>query len=222
MINSFKYLATLSIASIATILLSQEIKAEDYEKGFYGFGGISYNKFTDWTGIADATNVEMKHSAAAGSTIGIGYDFGNTWKTDLSWYRTFAYFDKATVGSVSADLSGRFQLNSFIFGISKDLKSKETSPKITPYMGVGLGLGKLYSKEGVTVNVSNVSATSGEMNGDYGFLYSLKGGLDYAISKNKDIYGELKWVGFNGDVDGEVAVDSGGIIGIEIGYKWKF
>ena len=67
-----------------------------------------------------------------------------------------------------------------------------------------------------------MSATSGEMNGDYGFLYSLKGGLDYAVSKNKDIYGEIKWVGFNEGVEGEVAVDSGGIIGIEIGYKWKF
>ena len=61
----------------------------------------------------------MQNSPAVGSTIGVGYDFGNTWKTDFSWYRSFAYFDKATVGALSVDLTGRFQLNSFILGVTK-------------------------------------------------------------------------------------------------------
>tara|TARA_Y100000589_G_scaffold320130_1_gene349657 strand:+ start:169 stop:834 length:666 start_codon:yes stop_codon:yes gene_type:complete len=196
--------------------------ASEKVKGLYGYGGLSYNRFTDFEGTVDSTKVDMQNSAAAGSTIGIGYDFGNTWKTDFSWYRTYGYYDKATVGAVSADLTGRFQLNSFLIGVSKDLIEQGTSPKFTPYVGVGIGMGKLYSEKGLTVTVAGVSGTSGEIKGDYGFLYSLKGGIDYAVSKNNDIYGEVKWVGYNSDVEGEVATDSGGVIGVEIGYKWKF
>ena len=83
-------------------------------------------------------------------------------------------------------------------------------------------MGKLYSEDGVTISVGSVNTNSGKIDGDYGFLYSVKGGVDYAVNNNNDIYGEVKWVGYNSDVEGNISSDSGGILGIEIGYKWKF
>ena len=208
--------------TFASVALMNESLAEEKKKGFYGYGGLSYNRFTDIEGTVDSTKVEIQSSAAGGSTIGLGYDFGNTWKTDFSWYRTYAYFDSVTLGSLNADLVGRYQLNAFVLGINKDLIDKNTSPKFTPYLGIGLGMGKVKSDEGMTVIVGSVSGTSGKIDGEYGFLYSLKGGVDYAVNDNNDIYGEVKWIGYSSDVKGEVASDAGGIIGVEIGYKWKF
>ena len=220
--KNFRKSSVSILIACSTLSCLNASHANEKERGFFGYGGLSYTRFTDFEGTVDATKVDMQNSAAGGSTIGIGYDFGNTWKTDFSWFKTYGYYDKATVGSVSADLTGRFQLNSFLLGFSKDLKEQGTSQKFTPYIGVGVGMGKLYSEEGLTVTVAGVSGTSGEIKGDWGFLYSLKGGIDYAVSKNNDIYGEVKWVGYNSDVEGEVATDSGGVIGVEIGYRWRF
>ena len=212
----------VSLIAFSSINLFNESIAEE-KKGFYGFGGLSYNKFTDFEGTSESIKIDIQNSPAVGSTIGVGYDFGNTWKTDFSWYRSFAYFDKATVGALSVDLTGRFQLNSFILGVTKDLTDDaNSSNKFTPYIGAGVGLGKLYSEDGVTISVGSVNTNSGKIDGDYCFLYSVKGGVDYAVNNNNDIYGEVKWVGYNSDVEGNVSTDSGGIIGVEIGYKFKF
>ena len=212
----------VSLIAFSSINLFNGSIAEE-KKGFYGFGGLSYNKVTDIEGTADSTAIDFQNSAGVGSTIGLGYDFGNTWKTDFSWYKSYGYFDKVTVGNLSADLTGRFQLNAFILGVTKDLTDEaNSSNKFTPYIGAGVGMGKLYSKDGITISVGSVNTTSGELKGDYGFIYAVKAGVDYAVSNNNDIYGEVKWVGYNSEVEGNVATDSGGIIGVEIGYKWKF
>ena len=220
--NSIKKLIPYFLLTFSSVTFINESFADEKKKGFYGYGGLSYNKVTDIEGTVDSTKVDIQSSGAAGSTIGLGYDFGNTWKTDFSWYRTYAYFDSVTLGSVNADLVGRYQLNAFILGVNKDLIEKNTSPKLTPYVGIGLGMGKVKSDQGMTVIVGSVSGTSGKIDGEYGFVYTIKGGVDYAVSDNGDIYGEAKWIGYNSEVEGEVSSDAGGVIGVEIGYKWKF
>ena len=31
--------------------------------------------------------------------------------------------------------------------------------------------------------------------------------MDYAVNNNNDIYGEVKWVGYNSDVEGNVSTE---------------
>lgn len=103
--------------------------------------------------------------------------------------------------------------------MTNDLTEDGNKPnKFTPYVGAGAGIGKLYSKKGLSSNGIN----TGRINGDYGFVYAFKAGVDYAVNNYNDIYGEVKWIGYNSEVDGTVTTESGGGYGVEIGYKWKF
>ena len=123
--TAFKSFAALSIASMSILPLSPEVKADDYEKGFYGSIGAGAGTFSDL--LLVGTPFALAFDPGFSYEGSFGYDFGKHFRADVSYTNT-----TSTIVTDNEAVFGSIILNGYL-----DLPIEDT--KWTPFIGAGYG-----------------------------------------------------------------------------------
>ena len=203
--SALKSLAALSIASMSILPLSPQVKADDYEKGFYGSIGAGAGTFSDL--ILVGTPFALGFDPGFSYEGSFGYDFGKHFRTDVSYTNT--------TSSVSTGNQAKF--GSIILNGYLDFPIEDT--KWTPFIGAGYG--------STNVDAVNLCTAGGADDcTDDVATYSISGGVSYALNSDTDITGKITYLGFdtiNVSDDGVgVAVLDSETLSVHIGMKFKF
>ena len=202
---SLKYLAALSIASIGFLPLAPEVKADDYEKGFYGYIGAGAGTFSDI--LLAGTPFALAFDAGFSYEGSLGYDFGKHFRADVSYTNTIS-----TIVTDHQAVFGSIILNGYF-----DFPIENT--KWSPFVGAGFG-----STNVDAVNLCTAGGTD-DCKDDVA-TYSLSGGISYALNPNTDLTGKITYLGFdtiNVTDDGTlVTVTESETLSAHIGVKFKF
>ena len=203
--SSLKYLAALSIASISILPLAPEVKADDYEKGFYGSIGLGAGTFSDI--LLENTLFELGFDPGFSYEGSLGYDFGKHFRSDISYTTTYSTIVTDNYAQFSS-----ITLNGYL-----DFPIENT--KLTPFIGVGYGSTNVDVVDLCTVGGNN------ECTDDVA-TYSLIGGISYALNSDTEITGKITYLGFdtiNVTDDGIlVTVTDSETLSAHIGVKFKF
>ena len=83
-----KSLAALSISSMSILPLAPEVKADDYQKGFYGSIGAGAGTFSDI--LLVGTPFALAFDPGFSYEGSFGYDFGKHFRADVSYTNTIS------------------------------------------------------------------------------------------------------------------------------------
>ena len=203
--SALKSLAALSIASISILPLVPELKADDYEKGFYGSVGVGSGTFSDL--LLVGTPFALAFDPGFSYEGSFGYDFGKHLRADVSYMNTVS-----TISTNHQAVFGSITLNAYL-----DFPIANT--KWTPFIGAGYG----------STNVDAVNlCTSGGTDDckDDVSTYSISGGISYALNSDTDITGKITYLGFDDikitDDATQVTITESETLSAHIGVKFKF
>jgi opacity protein-like surface antigen len=163
----------VAAAAVAAATISAPAMADD--KGIYALGSLGVSQTDiDVVSVDESFNFE----------IGLGYDFGNDVRTELTWEKN--YLSSLTSQGVTVNSDASF--DSFLVSLYKDFSNES---KVTPFIGAGVG----------STSVNDTSNTW-----DSAFTYALSVGASYEASENTDLYAKVqtlyaspKSAGFNFD-----------------------
>ena len=131
-------------------------------------GGISSLKDTDLLQIGGRAYVTFPTDDAFSGEFGIGYDFENTIRTDITYSTSKHDIDNLFNSAGEAELSNIF------LNIYADFESSNS--KFTPYVGAGVGSSKVdLELDGTTFSDSSTT-------------YQVKVGTNYAVSKKANLF----------------------------------
>ncbi len=203
--SALKSLAALSIASMTIVPLAPEVKADDYEKGFYGYIGAGAGTFSDI--LLAGTPFALAFDAGFSYEGSLGYDFGKHFRADVSYTNTIS-----TIVTDHQAVFGSIILNGYF-----DFPIENT--KWSPFVGAGFG-----STNVDAVNLCTAGGTD-DCKDDVA-TYSLSGGISYALNPNTDLTGKITYLGFdtiNVTDDGTlVTVTESETLSAHIGFKFMF
>ena len=132
-------------------------------------GGISSLKDTDLLQIGGRAYVTFPTDDAFSGEFGIGYDFENTIRTDITYSRSKHDIDQSLFES-----TGEAELSNIFLNIYTDFESSNS--KFTPYVGAGVGSSTLdLIFDGTTQSASSTT-------------YQVKVGTNYAVSKKANLF----------------------------------
>ena len=133
-------------------------------------GGISSPKDTDLLQIGGSEYATFPTDDAFSGEFGIGYDFENTIRTDITYSRS-----KHDINSTSLfETTGEAELSNIFLNIYTDFESSNS--KFTPYVGAGVGSSTLdLIFDGTTLSDSSTT-------------YQVKVGTNYAVSKKANLF----------------------------------
>ena len=225
-------------------------QAKDITKGVYvtaGVGGSwssspNVNYTESGTGYVPTIlgipfNANLNGTANLGGGIaaegGLGYDFGNNIRTELTYVLNtfdsgkFSASGNIAIAGANLPLSGRFLPSGNLVSNSVFVSGYydfPTKSKFTPYVGAGLGY--------TSVNLLSEPATftsaiaSGSKTIDSGsasaFGYLAKLGVSYAAAKSTDIYVEGIYQGNSGVTINEVQIDPLNTFSARAGLRFRF
>ena len=120
-----KSLISLSVAAISFTPVVQEIRADDYEKGFYASIGLGAGTYSD--PLINGTPFSLYFDRGFSYEGSLGYDFGKYFRVDASYTNT------------TSDVHGAKEavFGSYIFNGYLDVPLGDT--KWTPFVGIGYG-----------------------------------------------------------------------------------
>ena len=131
-------------------------------------GGISSPKDTDLLQIGGSEYATFTTDDAFSGEFGIGYDFENTIRTDITYSRSKHDIDNLFNSAGEAELSNIF------LNIYADFESSNS--KFTPYVGAGVGSSTFdLVFDGTTFSDSSTT-------------YQVKVGTNYAVSKKANLF----------------------------------
>ncbi len=200
-----KSLAALSIASMSVLPLAPEVKADDYQKGFYASIGLGSGTFSDL--LLVGTPFALAFDPGFSYEGSFGYDFGKHFRADVSYTNT-----TSTIVTDNEAVFGSIILNGYL-----DLPIEDT--KWTPFIGAGYGA--------TNVDAVNLCTAGGSDDcTDDVATYSLSGGISYALNSETDITGKITYLGFDtiNITDDGIGVDvlESETFSVHIGVKFKF
>ena len=200
-----KSLAALSIASMSVLPLAPEVKADDYQKGFYASIGVGSGTYSDL--LLVGTPFALAFDPGFSYEGSFGYDFGKNFRADVSYTNT-----TSTIVTDNEAVFGSIILNGYL-----DLPIEGT--KFTPFIGAGYGA--------TNVDAVNLCTAGGSDDcTDDVATYSLSGGISYALNSETDITGKITYLGFDtiNITDDGVGVDvfESETLSVHIGVKFKF
>ena len=132
-------------------------------------GGISSVKDTDLLQIGGSAYATFPTDDAFSGEFGIGYDFENTIRTDITYSRSKHDIDQSLFES-----TGEAELSNIFLNIYTDFESSNS--KFTPYVGAGVGSSKVdLELDGTTFSDSSTT-------------YQVKVGTNYAVSKKANLF----------------------------------
>tara|TARA_Y100001968_G_scaffold5784_1_gene5072 strand:- start:1475 stop:2149 length:675 start_codon:yes stop_codon:yes gene_type:complete len=174
-----KSLKSLSIATVACASFSSTgitQAAEEYENGVYVNIGIGAGTFSDVVWSDNSTDTfEYGFSWESG----IGYDFGKTFRTELTY---------SNLLSEHEETGNNATFSSLIFNGFIDLPIEGSN--ITPFVGIGFGTTNVDAKDICT------SGTSTDCADDVATI-SVSGGLAYAINDSTELTAKATYLGFD-------------------------
>ncbi len=189
----------------------------DDHKGFYVSVGAGATKIQD-TGI-DATlggtgyYGTFDYDQAYSGEYGFGYNFGNNFRTEASFYHfSGALAGHNLGGSKTVEGTGDLWVQGWMLSAYYDI---DTGSKVTPYFGGGFGPATITTEDG-TLSGNTVNGK------DYQVLgYQIKAGASLEMSSTIDVFGEFIYNGTE-DVDGDVDYDPLHAFGGRGGIRYNF
>ena len=177
--TKFGFLKAVSIiASGSFVLFANDLlRAEEiYDQGAYGTINLGAGKYSDIE--VGATTQEFDTGFSYFGSL--GYDFGKTFRTDVSYSGTTS----------STDLGGQdFNIDTKTFMVNAYADFPNEGSKIAPFVGAGIGTTELDASELCTA-AADTDCT------DNVFTYGVYGGVSYEISSQTDIVGQISYLGF--------------------------
>ena len=209
--------ATMSAAAIAT-----PSNAGENNKGFYvglGYGASTLESDNvDWKDATSSGNVGFDDESL-GLEVGIGYDFGNNFRTEFNYGSASYDIDNLfteTLGDTAS--TGDVDMETFMVSVFYDIDLGDRLERITPYIGAGFGtanfdLSDIKQSGTVVTNGGDASAS----------VYEYTFGVSYATSPKLDIFGEASTRHFE-DFDGISSTDytDGKTLETRIGARYRF
>ena len=172
----FKSLTALSIAAISFVPAASEIKADDYEKGFYASIGLGAGTYSD--PLINGTPFSLYFDRGITYEGSFGYDFGKYFRVDASYTNTTSNVHNANEAV----------FKSYIFNGYLDVPLGDT--KWTPFIGIGYGA--------TNVDVTKLCTSGGDDDcKDDVATFSWSGGLSYEISSDVEISVKYTYLGFD-------------------------
>lgn len=135
-----KYTTLAAIALSATFILPATAQANDWYLG----GSIGYNQTFDQDSEGEGLLVETEFDAGITTSSIIGYDYGNNvrFEGEFSWRRNDG--DSLAFQGIDREFTAKgAQSYSFLVNAFYDI---ETDSSITPYVGIGAGVGFLENE----------------------------------------------------------------------------
>ena len=145
-------------AAVAAATVSAPAMADD--KGIYVLGSLGVSQ-TD----IDVVSVDESFSFE----IGLGYDFGNDFRTEVTWEKNYLSAVTVLGTAIPADAS----YDSVLVSIYKDFSNES---KVTPFIGVGIG----------STSATNIGAV------ESAFTRAFSVGASYEVSENTDLYAKVQ------------------------------
>ena len=190
--------------------------------GWFGTIGVGLNSPGD---IDASTNYfgtkylgTEKLDGGFSGEIGFGYDFGNNWKTFLSYSTHNFEYKEGEINGTKYVITGAaatgniLSLNTIkIFGESK----------IKPYFGGGIGFGS-SEVSAATITIGGTTLTVDGGTTDNIFVYNLRGGAEYPIGKKSDIFAEVTMFGYGERSKDSVDYEGNQVYTFLVGTKFKF
>jgi opacity protein-like surface antigen len=189
--------------------------------------------------IFQERNGDLDHGHGVAVEAGVGYDFGNRLRTELTYlFNTTSLGSEQNSGTISftgggdtfsgqADVSGRVTRNSVLASFYYDIPTKT---RWIPYFGGGLGYINVNTSDAIyNYNVAlssggrgiGVSTVPGGSASAFG--YQAKIGLSYIASKNTDVFVEGNYLGnTNVNLGSGVTFGSFNSFGVKAGFRYRF
>jgi len=203
--TALKSLAALSIVSMSILPPAPEVKADDYEKGFYASIGAGSGTFSDI--LLVGTPFALAFDPGFSYEGSFGYDFGKHFRADVSYMNTIS-----TIVTDHQAVFGSIILNGYF-----DFPIENT--KWAPFLGAGYG-----STNVDAVNLCTAGGTD-DCTDDVA-TYSLSGGISYALNPDTEITGKITYLGFDDikiqDDGAGVTVTESETLSAHIGVKFMF
>lgn len=209
----------------------------DTESGTATLGGNNYT-------YTDSVNGTVNLGGGVAAEAGIGYDWGNNLRTELTYVlNTFGIGTSTQSGSlkwsgnstsgtnpydVSSSTSGNLTTNSVFVSGYYDFKQKSNKSKFTPYVGAGLGwtnisLPSLPIKETLTIDGNTYNYSYNSKSGSASaFGYLAKLGVTYAVSEPADLYLEGIYQGATGVTINSVDFGALNSFSARLGVRFRF
>lgn len=232
--------AALAVTVVASPVNAQDNKApKDTTKGFYATlsAGGSWASSPALTGSDSATRTNLKGTLGLGGGVageaGLGYDFGNNLRAQLTYVRNTYSLGKLSVSGTTfgipvtgtATQSGTLSTNSVFAGAYYDIPTKS---KLTPYVGAGIGWTSVNYPSGtqtatVTALGTTVSASAQNTGGSACvFGYTARIGVSCAVAKPADIFVEGIYQGSTSATIGTSTIVSLDSFGALAGIRYRF
>ena len=176
--NRVKVISLLAASSL-TFLTGNSLKAnEEYPIGMYGIINIGAGEVSSFD---DQLGTEMEFDYGFAYELGIGYDFGKNFRTDISYSGSKSGFDGAVLGVADGD----FEMKAFMLTGYLDFPIENT--KWEPFIGLGIGSMEIDTSD-ACVAAANTSCTADV------FTYSLSGGVNYALNPTTSVSAKITYM----------------------------
>ena len=160
-------------------------------------------------------------------SIGIGKEI-NDWRVEFNYAGTTVSTDSITLtiggSGVAASIAPNHEADAKIYMLY-GYKNFSNEGKFTPYVGLGLGTATLETNDSTVTVLSTDLILKGSS--ESVFSYAIKGGFDYEIAENTNLYTEATYQNFSSFTLSEPGYadtnyDSINYFGISAGLRFNF
>ncbi len=164
-------------------------------------------------GIFDLTNTSIDNSYSLGG--GVGMSLGHGFRGDLTYERRFEADASGAVLDPLSDLPGtrEFGLESNVF-LANLYYDFDTGSRITPYLGVGLGVTNNKTTDGTVVDPCGCLTGTIEGDEETSVAAAFMAGLAVKLRGGTQTVGSFK--------DGPISVDTGRGLFLDVGYRFLY
>ena len=205
-LNLLQITSLLAVGSITLTPNNSLIADEVYKSGAYAALGAGAGSWSDIE--SGAVTVEFDAGFSYEGTL--GYDFGKTFRADITYSGTTS---SSSIGAVDVDVF----FKSFMANVYVDFPIDNS--KFAPFLGFGLGSTEVDAEDTCTA-AANTDCTSSV------FTYGLNGGISYSLNPSTDIYGKITYLGFSditlNDAGIETIIQDSETLSAYIGVKFNF
>ena len=192
-----KSLNFLSLLLVGSASIPLAVNAEEvYYKGIYNSVFIGPTKVSD---IDFRSLGILQFKTGLETDVGIGYDFGKTFRLEGNYNRNGSDFENTTTSSGYVDLvTSTFSLNGLI--------DFPNTSSLTPFIGLGIGSSK------VEVTGANDTVTS----------LNVIAGASYKLTEKVDLVGKYNYRKFSDITLGNVAITGAYTNSFLAGINFRF
>lgn len=164
-------------------------------------------------GIFDLTNTSIDNSYSLGG--GVGMSLGGGFRGDLTYERRFEADAQGDILDPLNDLTGTraFGLESDVF-LANLYYDFDMGSRITPYLGVGLGVTKNKTTDGTVVDPCGCLIGTIEGDEETSVAAAFMAGMAIKLRGGTQTVGSFK--------DGPISVDTGRGLFLDVGYRFLY